>query len=392
MKYFYLLSILLFLHSCSTQEGVLATQGLSQIQISESNKQSAQVFLNKQSVGHLNEGFLLLDSVPTGSHTIALFSKGYLIQEKEVLIQKGQALELGFKLQSTSSGHIQVQTKTGDQVFINSYDFGKVDSTGIFLIEGIQTGQHSLTIQNGNHTSTTPVQISTDLTTYISPDLSLEPRVLIEHISNVGCISCPGHTAVLHHLLDSLNLRSISKISYHANWPFKEDPLYLADPEHQKERALFYGAKVNYAIPIFTVNGTVLEFKADNEKLYQLLSQAIDQELQKVPLFDIQINTNQLNIYSSDSVPFEGTLHLNLTQNKTQFTSPPGSNQETIFLNIHKQKILHKNVQLKPNNTQSFPFEAQLNQLNPQGLTLTAFIQNPQGQILQSTSIPFIPN
>jgi hypothetical protein len=372
--------------SCTTQEGLLEPHSSGTVEIEESSELKAWVFLEGVLMDSLNERGLIIDSISSGPHQLTLFAPGYAMLTRDFVIEPNSLTELQFSLKKAAFGSLQVFSKEGAKVIVAGVQFGVINKSGVFELQGLAVGDYQVSVNFGSESTETLLRINEHETTTLSAELSLKKQVLIEHISNVNCLPCPSHARALYEVLDSLNWEGISKISYNANWPLKEDPFYLFDVEVQKEKALFYGREVNYAIPIFTVNGKVLKFEANNSNLKALLREHIKKELSELPQIKINLLDSAIRLQSLSEVKIEATLSVHVTQDKTHFENVPGTNGETEFLNAHKRRVLYKSIVLEPREFLSEPLELSevLEGLPKYGLTLNAFVQTSEGVILQS--------
>lgn len=368
-------------------DGVLKQQEFGVIKVIETEGKSAQVFLNGNLISTTKNGELLFSGIQNGEQEITLFASGHSLFDKSVVVSAGDTTEVVFTLTEAKSGNIAIVSDSGAEVIIDDLIIGSVDESGELAIKGFPIGEYLLKISSGSKSKDSTIIVKDSEELAVSIKLLLEQKVLIEHISNVSCEFCPEHAETMYHLLDSLGWKGISKVSYNANWPAKDDPLYLFEPKLQMERTMLYGAKVNYALPIFVVNGTVITFDADSEKLYNALISIIDTELAKEPLFDITLSEDKVSVSSLSDEDFDGTLYVHLVQDKVEYDESPGSNGEKVFFNAYRRSVLSEELSLKAGEKFSYSLTPDSGDLPSSGLRLTAFIQSQDNLILQTTDL-----
>lgn len=386
MKYF-IVFLLLFIVSCTTTDGGLKLQEPGAIRIIEKTNQSSLVFLNGTLIDTLTEGELLLTGIPIGTQKVTLFSAGNALFNRDVLVTAGDSTDVVCDLEETESGDLTITSDSGALVSIGDLEFSSIDKSGIFELKDFPTGEYHISVSSGSKSVDTTIGLVKDKNMELSIKLSLQQQVLIEHISNVSCNYCPEHAETMYHILDSMGWKNISKISYNANWPAKDDPLYLFNPEPQMDRTMEYGGKVNFALPIFVVNGEVLSFDADGVKLKSLLIDRIAREQKKTPRFDISLSEETVRVVSLSEDEFEGKIYVHLVQDRVEYDKAPGSNGEKLFRNAFRRNILEKVLTLESGDTKEFSFTINSEGLPSTGLRLTAFIQISDGAILQTTDL-----
>ncbi len=384
MKQILLTLILLTVMSCTTRDGVLKQAQPGSVSVSESNGKSGTLFLNGSQVDRLENGKLLLEDVQTGKQELTLFGEGHELATKNVMVKESSVSDVVFTLESAASGDLTIHSDEGAMVSFAGLSFGTLPSSGVLELTGFPAGEHVLSVMSGSKSMDSIIVLDEGDDIDVNAGLTLQQQVLVEHFSNVSCEYCPHHAEVMYHILDSLGWKNISKISYNANWPATDDPLYLFNPKPQLDRTMLYGAEVQYALPIFVVNGTVLQFNADKDKLAELLKTTIAQEQAKEPTFDIALTENSVTLTAVAEKGFNGTLRVNLVQDRVAYEEAPGSNGESVFLNAFRQLILEKSVSLAAGESVAESFTLDKSGLPATGLRITAFIQDNNGAIIQT--------
>lgn len=378
-KLFYLL----FLLGCTTQDGLLIESEQANIKVV--SDQDATIFIDGKSSGTIQNGSVVFTDIPIGKRVITMFAEEHKLEIDTISLNSRDTIELNPIFEESLSGNLFIKSDIGASISIANLNIGTVDSLGQFSLNGFPVGSYEVIIQNESKSLDTTITISDGETFNLNAQLTLQQEVLIEYISNVSCDYCPEYAAVLYNILDSLDWKNISKISYNANWPATDDPLYLYDPQPQLDRAMLYGAEVNYALPIFVVNGEVLQFEASKERLKELLENAIGSGWEEEPTIQFDLTDSTINITSLLDTTYVGTLRVNLVQDDVTFETAPGSNGENEFLNVYRKLILNKNVTIEPGKTHSEIFTLDIGDLPRSNLRLTVFLQDADNQIIQTT-------
>lgn len=80
-------------------------------------------------------------------------------------------------------------------------------------------------------------------------------KVLIEDFVNCGCSYCWDFEPILNAFVNShLAAEDVAVIRVHVNWPYSNDPIYVANPGEQSSRRYAYGVN---AVPWVQVDGTI---------------------------------------------------------------------------------------------------------------------------------------
>jgi len=383
--------MLTLLGGCMTRDGVLKQQEPGSIKIIETDGVAALIFLDEQPVGKSSDGSFTLNPVSSGKHEITLFAEGFELGKTEVIVIEGTENTVQFTMNSSESGTISVKSSAGAMVNLAGLNFGNIDETGLFEIKGFPVGDFSLTVNAGSLNVDSMITISSGETVTINAILTLKQQVLVEHISNVSCEYCPEYAEIMYHVLDSMGWKNVIKISSNANWPAADDPLYGFNPQPQKERVMQYGPKVNYALPIFVVNGVTIQHKSSTELFHSLFVEALNRELSKEAQFNIALEKESVKIVNLTDSTITGTIQVELVQNNVSFETAPGNNGEKEFRNVFRRRLVQeKGVTFAPGDTIIREFTTDLSELSASGLSIVGFIQNGTSlEVYQTATIAY---
>jgi PKD repeat protein len=178
--------------------------------------------------------------------------------------------------------------------------------------------------------------------------LSAYPKKsLVERYTNAYCGPCASlntsfYTNTTHDLVNS-NL--ISHIVYNVNWPAPngpKDPMYILNSSDNAQRWSYYGVN---AVPWIDVNGTTIS------NSQSALTGAVNSGNSQVSPFRIILtpeifSNNLINVHvkilrdPADVSSFQNTkLQIGLTEKTVAFSSPPGSNGESVFYSITRKML-----------------------------------------------------
>ncbi|MFU8844094.1 MAG: T9SS type A sorting domain-containing protein [Bacteroidales bacterium] len=224
--------------------------------------------------------------------------------------------------------------------------------------------------------------------------------VLLEQFTQASCGPCASANPTIKSLLAS-NPDKITSIFYHTSWP-GYDPMYLHNTDDQNGRVSYYGVN---AVPHSVLDGNYYSGSPGGWNINTVNNRY------NVP------SSLEMNIYSylsPDQTKYHVFMLVEATQDLSsglaahmvvieeliQFTSPPGSNGETQFVNVLKKMLPNKNGTLLPSmqTGEYVLLEGEWQHANvyslPQ-LAVVGFVQNNSNkevfQAGNSSATPFTP-
>lgn len=232
--------------------------------------------------------------------------------------------------------------------------------------------------------------------------------VLIEEATNASCGPCASQNPAFDILLNQ-NREKLTAIKYHWYYP-GYDPMYEQNTVENLARVAYYGIN---GVPTATIdgdipNGPTFSYPGGPHGYTQTL---IDEYAANPSPFDItmshRISANQDSIYVEMMIQataaVSGTLraHMVVVEKHIYFTSPPGSNGETTFLDVMRKMIPNENGTILPSSFQPGDYlilqgswELQ-NIYNMDEIGVVGFIQNNANknveQAANSTTDPLVP-
>lgn len=207
-------------------------------------------------------------------------------------------------------------------------------------------------------------------------------KVLFEEATNASCGPCAANNPYLKAYIESKG-DSIIAIKYHASFP-GPDPMYSHNPTQNAERySAYYGMN---AMPWLNADGIVNDVwpftitNLDNAFYSRigvpapLLVTVTDQ---RVAVDSIMTN---ITVYKPTGLPSGNyKLHVFAIEKKIVYTSPPGSNGETVFEHVFRRAYPNTDgtVITTATGTQNFSFTYKiLPEWKDTSIYTVAFIQN----------------
>lgn len=374
--------------SCKTTDGIIVpfdagTGGL----IIDSGMKGAKIYIDYRDTEQVTPA--RLSDIPAGLHTIHLFAEGYKSypDSMQVQVKDGEEISVDFDLQENPSvGDLTVKsTPTGALVLIDNLPFGRTPAT----VTGLASGNHLLKIIRGNYADIEQaVNIKANQTVTIDHELSLlEQRILLEHFSNVDCPPCPEADAIIENVLSETGSDLLSIISYHPDFPGKQDPMFLAASEANSSRYEYYGYP---PLPYIVVNGT--HPLAGTNNLESRLNEVLAQQRGTSPAVTLDFWDLSEKLQPSDEVRgcIEVTtlsdvpastfvLQVVLIERVIVFSCAPGSNGQDRFTDVMRAFYPSTEgtaVSLVTGNTSFIDFNFQKKAEWTGDLRVVAFLQN----------------
>ncbi len=208
-------------------------------------------------------------------------------------------------------------------------------------------GTYKLKVWASNINGSNDQYLANDTLTQIVFVHTFQRMVLIEDFTQASCIPCAMIDPYFDSVLAPNKLTNkIATIRYHVAWP-GYDPMYdfnQGDPTHKVD---YYGI---VSVPNTVVDGYLVENDCNQLSGYPgCLDQAdIDEELAVPSIFEIQlgktINGNILNVSVSvtakTNIPFSNLrLRTAVIEDTITYTTPPGTNGETIFYQVLRKLL-----------------------------------------------------
>ncbi len=168
---------------------------------------------------------------------------------------------------------------------------------------------------------------------------------LVERLTNVSCVPCANinnswYNASTAGLLSS---NSISHIVYNVDWPSATDPMHLLNQADNNTRRGYYGCN---SVPWMEVNGSTAT--TTNQGTFEAAVTAGNLEFApfKIILTPERFSNDVINVHakiirdSSDVGTYVNTkLRVALTEKRVTFSSPPGSNGESVFFSVCRKML-----------------------------------------------------
>lgn len=196
--------------------------------------------------------------------------------------------------------------------------------------------------------------------------LNAPKKVLLEDFANVSCAPCVISNQVIESLLHgSYGPENLLAVKFPTNFPWKDDPFYLAAKTECDFRRSFYN--VLFA-PTIIIDGILQPVPTDSNSI----KQAVNTRLSTNSNIQLELTKQiqggglviNLDVKAKDSVSInysDYVLHFTLIESEIEFTSPPGSNGETKFFNV---------LRLQLPGTEGFELN-EIKSMGSQGMSLT---------------------
>jgi len=171
-----------------------------------------------------------------------------------------------------------------------------------------------------------------------------DKKSVVERFTNCSCGPCATinnawYNATTAGLLDS---GSITHIIYNVDWPSATDPMHLLNAADNHTRRRYYGVN---AVPWIEVNGTQIN-TSQSDLLNAVTSGNSEYAPFNITLTPEVFSDNVINVHvkiirdPGDITIFGSTkLRVALIEKRVEFTTPPGSNGESIFYSVCRKML-----------------------------------------------------
>jgi hypothetical protein len=339
-KLYYLVFLLILLVSCNTNPPTSPenqTQQYGKIFIT-ANVSEAQIWLDNTNTGKLSPDTI---QATVGTHIITLKKANYVDASKSVDVIKDSLMIINLALVEVSqSGKILVTSNAiGAQIFVDQINSGKVTPDTIITSPGF----HQIELKRAFYISSIQqVEVFIDSLIFLNMVLEEKPLtnvVLIEDFANVSCNPCVISNDIIETLTNETYGRNkLVAVKFPTNFPAPNDPFYLAAKEICDARISYYNV---FFAPTTIIDGILKPISTDSNSI----KSAVDQRLLKELRFRIDVSNNILGTDYFTTITIKVTnaagldfsnivLHTVITETDIEFSTPPGSNGETIFYDV----------------------------------------------------------
>lgn len=164
-------------------------------------------------------------------------------------------------------------------------------------------------------------------------------KVMIEDITNSGCIPCPPAEERLLHVLDDYDRDRVFSVHVHSRTPGVGDPMYWANSTELQARWAFYELGGN---PFFFVNGVILSGTSEEE-----LIDRIDAALPLVSPAHLEATYTvvgdslhaDVRVRAISDIPGDWRLTVISLQNLIDYGTAPGDNGQAVFIRTVRDYI-----------------------------------------------------
>ncbi|MBN8547194.1 MAG: PEGA domain-containing protein [Ignavibacteria bacterium] len=244
------------------------------------------------------------------------------------------------KIEDDVTGGIVVKgSPAGAAIFLDGVNTGKTLPDTLLA----KAGTHALRVEKDGYVSETRNVVigafSLGEETFNLAPVTEQKLVIIEDFANVSCVPCVTSNRILRSLETGTLLdKNVIMIKYHVSYPSPQDPFYQANKASIDTRAQFY--KI-FSTPTTYIDGKLKPVSSDSNQIKQY----VDQQLGAPARFRMSIkdSTSGGVLYSTVNIKVldlpqvdsnETVLHVYAVQTETSFSTPPGSNGETLFHNV----------------------------------------------------------
>jgi len=386
---------------CVTEMGHALDSGAGRgtIVVWEKNGIPAIIFLDYRQTNYLTPH--TFKNVPTGAHTIHLFSDHYVsvTGPKTIEVIENANNEASFEMQQSACGPFTIETQpAGATVTLNSVDFGPSPLT----LGCAPSAPYMVSAYYGNlRAADSTVSLFSGSAMIMRLTLVPVQSIIIEYFSNINCPGCPAAAAAIEHLLEQLPLYKnfVYSIAYHTSWPSNNDPLYQAAKSDQEARIHRYGVDVDRdGLPIMYINGSKISFSEETSFITEA-KHRIGTIIRHVPTTQISFGP-----LIADSARASGTIRVTNGNDSLQlfaaivedfvgYPAPLGTNQQRLFHSIFRGFLPEANglALSSPDALITFSYAIAGN-YSPEELSLIVFLQNKNTkEIVQALSTHLLP-
>jgi hypothetical protein len=226
-------------------------------------------------------------------------------------------------------------------------------------------------------------------------------RVLFEEGTNASCGPCAANNPILEAFLLA-NQQNVLSIMYHASWP-GVDPMYSANPTQNTERIVNYYNMGSSGVPYCNCDGVIQDIWPFSTSAF---TNAMNTRLAVTSLIGITVNDQRI---AGDSI--KSTISLNIVSNlpsgnyklrvmaiekKIVYSTPPGSNGETVFHTVFRRAYPNTDGVVIPTNSgtynYTYNYKREAAWIDTSVYTVV-FVQNDNNKEVMNSSIStYIPS
>ena len=227
------------------------------------------------------------------------------------------------------------------------------------------------------------------------PELTGVRHLLLEEFTNTSCGPCASQNPSIDAFLEGVGAGNVTAIKVHTDFPGEDDPFFLADPVEHQARRDYYGVS---SVPTVIIDG-VHELSWHGGNYYSDVSGLFAPPLQA----DVAVALNgsggsytaAVQVVGTDELaaPRLATLRVAAVLRYTQYSTAPGSNDETEFHDPALRLLPDAagtavTVEAGSDETFTFPFELTLDDpWAEEELQVVAFLQDDATlEILQAAT------
>lgn len=227
---------------------------------------------------------------------------------------------------------------------------------------------------------------------FLNIDFNLTPQnktvnktVLLEDFANVSCIPCVTSNKIIENLTRvTYGHSNLIAIKFPTYFPAPNDPFYIANKPHSDSRISFYNV---FFAPTTIIDGNLSPSSLDSN----ILKQRIDARLATTPNFEILVNDEfiegsyfinvEVNLLAPGIDLTNLVIHAILLESEIEFSSAPGSSNETKFYDVMRSMLLSGEgaslSDVQQSGSTNIEVEADLFEFwNVEKLNTVVFIQN----------------
>jgi len=342
-KLFFLVTLILFIVSCNTNPPTSPENPLPQLGKAyiTSNVINAEIWLDNITTGKVTP-----DTIETtiGNHTVTLRKTNYIDVSQAIQIIKDSVVSFNISLTQESGKVFVTSNAAGGQIFIDFVNSGRVTPDTILTTPGI----HQISLQRAFFISST-LEVEVFKDSLINLDIVLEEIppsnvVLLEDFANVSCNPCVISNKIIETLTNETYGRNkLVAVKFPTNFPAPNDLFYLAAKEICDARISYYSV---FFAPTTVVDGLIKPISTDSNSV----KAAVDQRLLKELKFRMDVSDNvigtdyfttiTIKVINAAGLDFSNiVLHTVITETDIEFSTPPGSNGETIFHDVTRTML-----------------------------------------------------
>ncbi|KAB2908872.1 MAG: PEGA domain-containing protein [Ignavibacteriales bacterium] len=227
----------------------------------------------------------------------------------------------------------------GAAIFLDGNNTGKVIPDTLQVKAGVhQIGAQMDGFLSETKNITVPGNSITNVVFDLAP-VTEQKVVVLEDFANVSCVPCVTSNLVINALQKGTYKNSpVLFIKYHVNYPSPQDPFYQANRSQLTARAQLYNV---LSTPTTFIDGRFKPLSADSNQIKQYIEQQLRQPARFRMTATDSIASGEIHAKIGIevlSIPEAGqndiVLHVFVVQEEVSFTTPPGSNGETVFHDV----------------------------------------------------------